>query len=385
MTPWEKTLDNFKKAKASGEPYWNAGEMVPVHELLPYREYNRLPGHQEKFPGHFEKVKAYVEQNGIDDMGILMYNPDTHRVYAGEGNTRIAVAKALGFTHVPMRVYRSGHQSRAGGQAPRPYPVKWRPSRLGAGTQVRDHIPADIKPSEIGFNSMKFDEEVPMREDVSIVLREAERILSEEDSFMTKVGNALSTGANNLYTGLRDTGKALMSPAKSSGPSIFGSTASDAFKNVSKMVSAPAALKGKLDTTLQKAASVSATKPMEARVREMIQQVLEGNFDWQELERLYGSDFKPSAEKPKSGGLNMVHPGYPDVADLLVKHGYQPTRRTPPGPSHTVFYEHPDGHVVDVDTQNLEWNHYAHEGEWTGAGRSIGDLNDHLRSFHRAW
>ena len=144
MTPWEKTLANFRRSKSGDEKaYWASGEMVPVSEVDPYKEYDRKT--QEKYPGHFDSVKSYIMKNGIDDMGILMYNHKTGKVYSGEGNTRLAVAKELGFTHVPMRVYRMGHNNPRGRTAPH----QW--SREG-------HVPADIKPSQIGFNSMKMSE-----------------------------------------------------------------------------------------------------------------------------------------------------------------------------------------------------------------------------------
>ena len=128
-----------------------------------------------------------------------------------------------------------------------------------------------------------------MEQDISILIREANKILGEEDSTMTKVGNALGQGASNIYTGLRDTGKALFSPAKNTGPSVFGSSASDAFKAVKNVFSGPAAVKGALDTTLQKAATSaaggSASTPMHNSVEGMINRIVEGTFHPRELDR----------------------------------------------------------------------------------------------------
>lgn len=759
-TPWEKTIDNFRKAKASGSPYWHAGEMVPVSELQPYREYDRKT--QQKYPGHFDGVKSYIEKHGIDDMGILIYNPETKRVYAGEGNTRLAVAKELGFTHVPMRVYRMHHSNRAGATAPKSYPADRR-------------VPPDIKPSEIGFNSMKFDDlgeawyhgtskarasairqqgirptrgeingmadpyspavcvttdkdwaghyagqtarkdasepevlkvnfdhpalrglplevddesltydpdEVPHAyklhraippdaidesaleegryvyhgtsskylhkirneglkpgnrknssdpalvhitndphiaseeasytvygdvsgkpgvggdpvivkldrfhpsfrackpfradsnyhipgatdmgphdihsfavnahippeaivsvhhkaggrfspslgpeyvkdleeavtgvqirrtykdfdrhmfrihaqdgapiaslelytpdtdimkaeraygsletwdgsfsyqhhtgysddavgpilkaspkvvsqamkviahnypnlkvitghrvtgahqkyakpgddakfgefhldryrkpkeptvEDVSVILREANKIL-EGDDLMTTVNNKISSvtksvgqGASNIVTGLKDTASALFSPPKpSSGPSVFGKTATDAFNTVKQAVSAPAAIKKSLDTTM-KAATTAASVPMNNSVEDMINRIMEGTFDWQELDRLYGGDF------PKSEPSVAVHPI--DSADAnrsreVLKH-FDYHLITGDGGSFTGL--HPDGHSLDYNPHTGDWKHYTTSHPEPIWGRGSNDLHSHLKDFHRAW
>lgn len=333
MTPWDKTLANFKAQKASGDPYWHAGEMVPVHELLPYREVNRRL--EPKYPGHFEDVKAHVEQNGITDMGILMYNPDTHRVYQGEGNTRLAVAKELGFSHVPVRVWRSSHEKKAGGIAPR-----------GWDRSTQGRPPADIRPSQIGFTPMKMEESRMNQNNLSILLREANRILEDQ----------VSTGATT-----------------------FGPNPTKSFNNVIQKPTTQTQVKAKIDTALSKTLTVS----------EMIQRIREGHFDWQELDRLYGSDFR-DIKNPELA--HDVHPGYSDVADLLVHHGYMPHPADKNRQS--TEYRHEDGHTVDVDPKNLEWNHYQRgDGQgfhgsvpnWTSAGRGIADLDHHLRSFHRVW
>jgi hypothetical protein len=596
MSPWEKTLANFRAKKASGDPYWNAGEMVPVHELLPYREYDRRT--QPKYPGHYEEVRDHIREHGITDMGILSYNPDTHRVYASEGNTRLAVAQELGFTHVPVRVYRSGHQKRVGGPAPRP----WDPATQG-------RPPADIRPSQIGFTAMKDLEETrldqirnsplpnPDDEDgidryswswspthgnyivsgfhnhwmigrespdhherelgtrhgwaafnrhsrtlhvhdydspehkmdppqeiidelsnyhhpreVNIVrptrrvgfpdinvnpsdmfgesLREAysgdvvrkeigwiqpngkytisdnpesESHLDLSDRELARPGSIAFDSTNKLLSkgavrfgtvqsprgsehyihltnhpkavrnaidhitregghdnyavtiharqGARtfwrsdmqfptnrdviqhlqkyaescimndDVNKLLQEAAKflegdtQAGASTFGSNPTQAFNKVSQAPTPQSKVKAVIDTALKK----TAMEPMESRVIRMLQQVQEGTFDWHELDRLYGADFR-DIQQPETAV--DVHPAYGDVADLLSHHGYMPNQ---PEGRKTAHYIHPDGFTVDVDPHNLEWNHYSRGYEWTAAGKGLGDLNQHLRNFHRAW
>lgn len=364
MTAWDKTLATFKANKATGDPYWEAGEMVPVHELEPYREVNRKT--HEKFPGHYEGVKSQIQKNGITDMGILFYNPDTHRVYAGEGNTRLAIAKELGFSHVPMRAYRSGHRKAVGGVAPRP----WSSDR---------RVPQDIKPSQIGFTPMKLEESTMNDNDISIVLRESQRFLSEEESFWDKTKSAVS----NAVSGAQSFTKALFSP--STAPPAGSAAPGFAPKNNS----APAVVQTKLDTVLgqaagaasgaSKSATAPASTPMHNSIDGMIARIMEGNFDWQELDKLYGSDFK---DHKQSSVAVDVHPGAPDVETMLKSHNYHPFNQTKGG---TVEYIHPEGHMVDVNPKNLEWNHYSAGSGWTSAGRGISDLNDHVRSFHRAW
>ncbi len=76
-------------------------------------------------------------------MGILLYNHKTNKAYLGEGNTRLAAAKSLGYTHMPVRAYRMGHENPAGKTVKKPYT-----------TDPDKHVPADIKPSELGFSSL---------------------------------------------------------------------------------------------------------------------------------------------------------------------------------------------------------------------------------------
>jgi hypothetical protein len=143
--PTHKTIENFKANKKTGDPYYHKHELVPTHELLKYREYDRSK--QEKYPGHFEDVKSAIAKNGITDAGILMYHPKTHHAYVGEGNTRISAAHALGISHVPMRVTRWHNENPKSSPAPHPY--------KGTG-----HVPGDLRPSDIGFSHLDPDKKV---------------------------------------------------------------------------------------------------------------------------------------------------------------------------------------------------------------------------------
>ena len=300
MTPWEKTLDNFNKSKNSSDPseraYWRAGQMVPIHELLPYREYNRKT--QEKYPGHFNNVKDHIEQNGITDMGILSYNPKTHRVYQSEGNTRLAIAHELGFTHVPVRVYRFHHDNKAGGMAPAPHTFS-------------GHIPADIKPSEIGFSSMVHE---PANDRLEALVREVDEVLAESSLAYTQY-----LPRTNFAVGIQD-------------------------------------------------------------VALMIEQIIEGTFDWSELERLYGHDFPGSST---TATLPSVGHHVKDLHDLADHHGYKRIGDV----EGTVMHLHPDKHGLDIHSSG-SWVHtpasakHEEDAVW---GEGLSDLKNHLQSFHRSW
>lgn len=111
-------------------------EMVPTHELAPYAT-------QETSPDHAREVATHFSEKGHMEPLMLQYHPKTGEAYLGEGNHRLRAARVLGMDHVPVRVSRNMYG--LGGQgAPAP---KRHPNEA-----TGEHIPADIKPSEIGFS-----------------------------------------------------------------------------------------------------------------------------------------------------------------------------------------------------------------------------------------
>jgi hypothetical protein len=73
-------------------------EFVPTSVLLGIREFERPIK---------EKLKFELIENGMKDPIMLMYNAPTRRVYVGEGNHRIVIAKKLGIEALPTRVVRT--------------------------------------------------------------------------------------------------------------------------------------------------------------------------------------------------------------------------------------------------------------------------------------
>lgn len=111
-------------------------EMVPTHELAPYAT-------QETDPDHARQVATHFSEKGHMEPLMLQYHPKTGEAYLGEGNHRLRAARVLGMDHVPVRVSRNMFGlGGTGAPAPSRHPNE----------ATGEHIPADIKPSEIGFS-----------------------------------------------------------------------------------------------------------------------------------------------------------------------------------------------------------------------------------------
>jgi len=217
--------------------------------------------------------------------------------------------------------------------------------------------------------------EVTMKDDISVLIREAQIFLDEEDTFMSKV----SQGASNLMTGIKDLGKSLFSAPKPAGATAPGFAPTD--------TSTKAVVQTKLDTVLGQAskaagattpATAPASTPMRNSVANMINRIVEGTFDWKELERLYGGDFAPFA--PESGSEHGAHVDH--AKDLLKSHGYEviDDNKSP-----TFAAIHPEGHSVDYDKESGEWQHHTTSHPEAVWGSGISELGSHLHSFFRAW
>jgi hypothetical protein len=160
---WEKTKAAFEKLRASREGYGPYTEMVATKDLARFAEVDRT--RDEKYPGHFAEVRDSIAEKGIYSPAILKYNPDTKRAYLGEGNTRVAAAKALGLPAVPVRVYRSRVES------------EHVPGVVVRGIEGR--APEDMRPSQIGMR--------PYREAVATEPPPTRRLFgSERGSFSFK-------------------------------------------------------------------------------------------------------------------------------------------------------------------------------------------------------
>ena len=99
-----------EKATLRGKP---RGSWLPTADVWPYREYNRHEDNLGLFGGspetvnHVETLKASMDKVGQSDPGHLLYDPyvvekpseGLYGMHLGEGNHRIAAAKALGNPH----------------------------------------------------------------------------------------------------------------------------------------------------------------------------------------------------------------------------------------------------------------------------------------------
>lgn len=113
-------------------------EMVPRHEIERYAS-------QPLIPGHTKEVGTHMATSGEMEPLLLHYHPASGEAYLGEGNHRLAAARHLQMDHLPLRVQRNNSGLPGPGvQVPQDHPAR----------ATGDHIPHDIKPSDIGLTTV---------------------------------------------------------------------------------------------------------------------------------------------------------------------------------------------------------------------------------------
>jgi hypothetical protein len=136
----------FVPGKWIHDPYVQAGkaELVPIEWLRQFREYNREI--QPKYKGQFEEVMNLVKQHGIDEPLMLQIGQKDRKALLGEGNTRLAALRKLGYEVAPVRVLRQqevGSRGKAASMSKVPsdayFPADTRPS------QVFDDLEGEMK------------------------------------------------------------------------------------------------------------------------------------------------------------------------------------------------------------------------------------------------
>lgn len=132
------TVDHLDTERFKGHGYEDKIEFVPVDRLLKHREYDRETQPREG-PEHLDHITASVAEHGVKAPLIMLYGQKDRRAYLGEGNHRLAAAKRLGITHLPVRVYRVSHTDGRGA------PVS------GVEPNQHGYVKGDMKPSEIGL------------------------------------------------------------------------------------------------------------------------------------------------------------------------------------------------------------------------------------------
>lgn len=132
------STDALSTEQFKDHPYKSVIGMVPTSTLYRYREYDRPVA-----PGLADDVRRH----GIKDPLILTYSQSTGEAMLGEGNHRLAVARSLGISHLPARVWRVSGPIRGNGPGSRGgTPVPTRP----AGNQ-HGYVPADLHPRSLGL------------------------------------------------------------------------------------------------------------------------------------------------------------------------------------------------------------------------------------------
>jgi len=139
-----KTVDNFNNRNmesVDGE----TTELVPVDELFKYAEFDRKTSPMMSAK-QYQELKADIAKNGIKEPLLLNYGAKDRIAVLGEGNHRLAIARELGMTDIPVRV--TGTQANIKGQRGKGFGrVKGtEPDRFG-------YVPSNQKPSDIGIKT----------------------------------------------------------------------------------------------------------------------------------------------------------------------------------------------------------------------------------------
>jgi hypothetical protein len=111
-------------------------EYVSVAVLSEFREFIR-------------PIKDWLKDdmlvNGLKEPIMLIYNQNTRKVYVGEGNHRIAIARRVGIELLPVRVVRTTYGDK--GKV-----VK------GVDPNEYGYVKGSLYPSEIGLETYSLDE-----------------------------------------------------------------------------------------------------------------------------------------------------------------------------------------------------------------------------------
>lgn len=133
-------LDHVDTERFKGHGYEDKIEFVPTHVLDRHKEYDRET--EPRFAGdhaHLDGVTRDIAAHGVTSPLIMTYGQHDRHAYLSEGNHRLAAAKRLGITHLPVRVYRVSKTDGRGAKVP------------GVEPNQHGYVRGDMKPSEIGL------------------------------------------------------------------------------------------------------------------------------------------------------------------------------------------------------------------------------------------
>lgn len=110
-------------------------------ELVPIDFLEQLPGGNRLGKTDLAELRADIEANGFNEAIPLTYATNG-TILRDEGNHRLAVAKELGYTAIPVRFVRTSLPIQGGFKVP------------GKAPNEHGYVPADLKPSDIGVPSL---------------------------------------------------------------------------------------------------------------------------------------------------------------------------------------------------------------------------------------
>jgi hypothetical protein len=138
---------NKGKVNLKLSSYEDVTELVPVSELLKFREFNRneRPKYSlEDSKDNISKLEKALVENGVEEPLIIEYSLEDNSVLLIEGNHRLNVAENLGFDYLPARVVLRRREFTPL-QKTKAFKVKgFTPDRYG-------YVPSDLKPSQVGI------------------------------------------------------------------------------------------------------------------------------------------------------------------------------------------------------------------------------------------
>jgi len=130
-------------------------EWVPIDAIDRLKEYDRADTTQPKVLYEYaretiDELKQSIPTEGFKEPLIVEYAAGDRHAYLGEGNHRLAAAKELGLSHVPVRVMRNGEQR---GELAGTHNAVEVPG-YQADPPPHNRVPADMKPSQIGLPTL---------------------------------------------------------------------------------------------------------------------------------------------------------------------------------------------------------------------------------------
>lgn len=215
------------RAEANTAKYPNKGGWVPTDEVWPYREFDRTnpevlrTGGSPESVRNVEDIAESMKRTGQHSPGFMLYDPDyvgmadegLYGMHLGEGNHRVAAARALGRPYFLVEFQRSGRKPNAQGRVP--YGVE---RRATAKPSVRPNKNKYVPGSASAKDFEEFSEAIDAStgrgspEDRAIVKAFGDKESAKKAlKAMVKAGKVLGPAAGmvGLLAGLSDPAEAL--------------------------------------------------------------------------------------------------------------------------------------------------------------------------------